>query len=64
MNYYNNIPNYPSPDFNPMMPNNNLPYKINELETRIKKLELRIARLENEKNNNNYSEPDTSMYMI
>lgn len=67
MNFFDNIPNFNGPIppgmNNPIM-NNNINYKINELETRIKKLELRISRLESEKLNNNYTEPDTSLYMI
>ena len=64
MNFYDNIPN---PNFSPInnpMITNDINYKINELENKIKKLELRISYLENEKNNNNYIEPDTKMYMI
>lgn len=68
MNFFDNIPNFNSPNpmqgiNNPII-NNDINYKINELELRIKKLELRISRLEAEKNNNNYTEPDTSLYMI
>ena len=67
MNFFDNIPNFngPIPQVinNPMM-NNNIDYKIHELENRIKKLELRISQLESEKINNNYTEPDNSMYMI
>jgi len=67
MNFFDNIPNFNGhmqPQLNNPMMNNNIEYKINELENRIKKLELRISRLESEKLNNNYTEPDTSMYMI
>ena len=77
MNFYDSINNFDGPPINyqhninpnlmnnnPMILNNNLTYKINELEQRIKKLELRISRLEAEKGNNNYIEPDTSLYMI
>ena len=67
MNFFENIPNFNGPlpnNFNPPIPNNNIIYKIQELENKIKKLELRIARLESEKYNNNYQEPDTSLYMI
>ena len=67
MNFFDNIPNFngpiPQTINNPMM-NNNIDYKIHELENRIKKLELRIYQLESEKNNNNYTEPDNSMYML
>lgn len=65
MNFYDNIPNFNSPIqlMNPGMINNSLDYKIQELENKIKKLEFRISRLENEKNNN-YNEPDTSLYML
>lgn len=75
MNFYDNIPNFngpiqPSQEINnPMMMNNpimnnNLNYKINELEQRIKKLEQRIFLLESNNTNNNYIEPDNSLYMI
>ena len=71
MNFYNNIPNFNGPNpipiqgiNNPIITNNNINYKINELEQRIKRLELRISQLENDKSNNNYIEPDNSMYMI
>lgn len=67
MNFYDNIPNFNGPippQMNHSMINNDINYKINELETRIKKLELRISRLESDKINNNYTEPDTSLYMI
>lgn len=66
MNFFDNIPNYnipPNQTINPPILNNNINYKIEELENKIKKLEYRISRLENEKNNN-YTEPDTSLYMI
>ena len=65
MNYFDNIPNFniPMQGINNPMIQNDINYKINELELRIKKLELRISHLEAEKNNN-YIEPDTSMYMI
>lgn len=64
--FYDNVPNLNNngfPGMNGPMMDNNINYKINELENRIKKLELRISRIEAEKNNN-YVEPDTSMYMI
>lgn len=71
MNFYDNIPNFNGPIQgmnNPMINtpimNNDINYKILELENRIKKLELRISHLEADKNNNNYTEPDTSLYMI
>ena len=35
-----------------------------ELEQKIKILEQRISRLEVDKGNNNYTEPDNSLYMI
>lgn len=67
MNFYDNIPNFNNgpiqPINNPMI-KNDITYKINELELRIKKLELRISRLETDKGNNNYTEPDNSLYMI
>lgn len=73
MNFYDNIPNFNGPNpkpipmqnmNNPMILNNNINYKINELEQRIKRLELRISQLETDKSNNNYIEPDNSLYMI
>ena len=66
MNFYDNIPNFNGPiqPMNNPMINNDINYKINELELRIKKLELRISRLEVDKGNNNYTEPDNSLYMI
>lgn len=66
MNFYDNIPNFnpQPPQLNNPIINNNLIYKINELENKIKKLEQRISILENEKQNNNYIEPDNSLYMI
>ena len=73
MNFFDNIPNFNGnngiPSMNPPMMNNpimnnDINYKINELELRIKKLELRISRLEADKGNNNYTEPDNSLYMI
>ena len=71
MNFYENIPNFNGPIQtmnppiinNPMI-NNNINYKINELENKIKKLELRISQLEINNKNNNYTEPDNSLYMI
>ena len=71
MNFYDNIPNF-NPQvqgINPQILNNQIPpnniyQKILELENKIKKLELRISQLETEKNNNNYIEPDNSLYMI
>ena len=66
MNFFDNIPNFNppiQPMHNPML-NNNLEYKIHEIEQRLKKLEFRITQLENEKNNPNYIEPDSSLYMI
>lgn len=66
MNFFDNIPNFNVPMqgmTNPIM-NNDINYKINELELKIKKLELRISRLEADKSNNNYIEPDNSLYMI
>ncbi|MBE6146668.1 MAG: hypothetical protein E7171_08645 [Firmicutes bacterium] len=69
MNFYDNIPNFNGqPPIqginNPMIMNNDINYKISELEQRIKRLEQRISRLEVDKNNNNYTEPDNSLYMI
>lgn len=69
MNFYDNIPNFNiqpqmPPMNNPMIMNNDINYKINELEQRLKRLEQRISHLETEKNNNNYIEPDNSLYMI
>jgi len=67
MNFFDNIPNFNGPmiqGMNPPQIENDINYKINELENRIKKLELRISRLESDKLNNNYNEPDTSLYMI
>lgn len=53
------------PMMNNPIPNNDLFYRLNDLENKIKKLEQRISRLESNKDNyNNYTEPDTSMYMI
>lgn len=69
MNFFDNMPhmnNNAVPFNNPGMVQNDLMYRINEIENRIKKLEQRLARLESVSNNSNYnySEPDTSMYMI
>lgn len=68
MNFYDNTPsnNFMAPPMmNTPIPNNDLFYRLNDLENKIKKLEQRISRLENNKDNyNNYTEPDTSMYMI
>ena len=69
MNFYDNIPNYNIPNSmnginNPIAGNFDLNYKINELEQKIKRLEQRISRLEETKGNNNYTEPDNSLYMI
>lgn len=76
MNFYDNIPNFNGPIQPQQIPinnsmmintpimNNNLNYKINELEQRIKKLEQRITILESNTTNNNYQEPDNSLYMI
>lgn len=71
MNFYDNIPNFNGPIQgmnppiinNPMI-NNDITYKILELENKIKKLELRISQLETNSKNNNYIEPDNSLYMI
>ena len=67
MNFFDNIPNFNGPMMpqmnNPII-NNNVDYKINALENKIKKLELRISRLESDNLNNNYIEPDNSLYMI
>ena len=67
MIFFDNTPNFNpimQPGINNPIINNNIEYKIHELETKIKKLELRISQLESEKINNNYIEPDNSMYMI
>ena len=68
MNFFDNIPNFNGNNgiqgMNTPIINNDLNYKINELEQRIKRLEQRISRLETEKNNNNYTEPDNTLYMI
>ena len=71
MNFYDNIPNFNGHNPNTLIPmqgnpmlNNNLSYKINELEQRLKRLELRVSQLETDKNNNNYLEPDNTLYMI
>ncbi len=70
MNFFENNPNYMNMPMTPPMMNNinnmnNIDYKINELENHLKKLEQRITRLENNKfKNNNYTEPDNSLYMI
>ena len=66
MNFYPSIPNYNGYDnniYNNMF-NNDYINKLKELENKIIKLEQRITRLENEKNNNNYNEPDNGFYMI
>ena len=42
---------------------NNIFNKLNEFESRIKKLEQRIEKLEGKKNNN-YMEPNNSLYML
>lgn len=54
--YDNNVSNF--------VFNNELMNRLNEVENRMKKLEQRIIRLENEKNSNNYNEPDNGFYMI
>ena len=66
MNFFDNIPNFQPPhqEIHNEMINNNITYKIQELENRIKRLEQRIILIETEKSNNNYVEPDTSLYMI
>lgn len=65
MNFFDNIPiPGPIPNMNNGIINNDINYKINELELKIKKLELRISQLEADKNTNNYTEPDNSLYMI
>ena len=73
MNLYDNIPNFNGPIQqqtplpmlnNTQLNNNNLYYKINELEQRLKKIEQRLSLLEANTTNNNYQEPDTSLYMI
>ena len=65
MNFFDNAPinNNPMPMmYNPMMPD--IARELNDISNRLKKLELRISRLENEKNNDTYKEPDTSLYML
>ena len=67
MNFFDNIPNFNGPiqpNINNPMINNDINYKLHEIENRINKLEQRISRLESDKINNNYNEPDNSMYMI
>ena len=58
MNFFDNAPI----NNNPMMPD--IARELNDISNRLKKLELRISRLENEKNNDTYKEPDTSLYML
>ncbi len=63
MNFFPNIPLVPS---NPQLANyleqmDKIFSKINEFDIRIKKLEEKINNIEN---NDNYSEPDDSFYMI
>lgn len=65
MNFFDNPPinnNQIPVMYNPMMPD--IIRELNEIANHLKKLELRISRLENEKNNDNYKEPDTSLYML
>ena len=65
MNFFDNTPinnNPMSMMYNPMMPD--IARELNDISNRLKKLELRISRLENEKNNDTYKEPDTSLYML
>ena len=65
MNFFDNTPinnNTMPMMYNPMMPD--LARELNDISNRLKKLELRISRLENEKNNDTYKEPDTSLYML
>ena len=65
MNFFDNTPinNNPMPMmYNTMMPD--IARELNDISNRLKKLELRISRLENEKNNDTYKEPDTSLYML
>jgi predicted RNase H-like nuclease (RuvC/YqgF family) len=72
--YYNTY-GYSSVFPNPMMNSQNMPMAYmnqnNELENRlsrmerqIKRLDQRLSRLENPTNYNQYTEPDTSMYMM
>ena len=68
MNFFNNNPPFsngqiPIYQEQPLM-NNNINTKINELELRIKKLEQRISLLETNNNNQSFTEPDNSLYMI
>jgi hypothetical protein len=68
MNFFNNNPPFPNGQIpiypeQPLM-NNNINTKINELELRIKKLEQRISLLETNNNNQSFTEPDNSLYMI
>lgn len=65
MNFFDNAPinnNLMPMMYNPMMPD--IARELNDISNRLKKLELRISRLENEKNNDTYKEPDTSLYML
>lgn len=65
MNFFDNTPinnNQMPMMYNPMM--SDIIRDLNEIANHLKKLELRISRLENEKNNDNYKEPDTSLYML
>lgn len=79
MNFFPNypvMPNIPVPGMpvnNINMPDgisnwmgdiNNIFNRINEFENRIKKLEQRVINLENSYKNDNYQEPDNSLYMI
>ncbi len=43
---------------------NDIYNKFMDYDNKIKKLEDRISKLENNNKNNNYKEPDNSMYML
>ena len=72
MNFFPNypvIPNMPLPindipNTNWMNDMNNVFNKFNDFENRIKKLEQKVSNLENNFKNNDYQEPDNSLYMI
>lgn len=69
MNFFDNNPNFTNQTLipginNSIMLKQDINYKINELEQRIKRLEQRITILESNNSNNNYLEPDNSLYMI
>ena len=67
MNFY---PNIPGPMYMPINMGqslndmNNLFNRINEFDNRIKNLEKRIKKLEGITTDNEYTEPDNSLYML